>query len=190
MLANEENSTAVVLAGLMAIPFLFAFVSIWLWVALRRPQTAPGHWQAAHGPRARIPRSPRHASAVGAALDIAGHHARSASAIAAVQQMPGERSRYDHRADVVADPWTGADDDTDLAYYDTPSGNIWRLPGPAGLRPRSCDHGCQPGRYDRLDKTISGRSGRLRSALAMHKHTAWPPACSAVVGIANRAESS
>ena len=127
MLANEEHSTAVVLAGLMAIPFLLAFVSISLWVVLRRPQTAPGHRQAAHSPRARIPRRPRHAPIMGAPLDTAGHHARSASAIAAVQPMPGERSRSDHLTDAVADPWSGADDDTDLAYYDTPSGNIWRL---------------------------------------------------------------
>jgi hypothetical protein len=127
MLTSEENATAVVLAGLMAIPFLSAFVSISLWMALRRPQTAPGHLQAAHGPGAKIPRWPRHAPIMGAAVDTAGHHARSASAIAAVQPMPGEHFCSDHRADAVADSWAAADDDTDLAYYDTPSGNIWRL---------------------------------------------------------------
>src|SRR6266581_1624768 len=34
-----------------------------------------------------------------------------------------------------------------------------------------------------------GRSGRPRPALVMHKHTARPPACSAVVGIADGAEA-
>jgi hypothetical protein len=37
---------------------------------------------------------------------------------------------------------------------------------------------------------VTGRSGRSHPALAMHKHTAWPPACSAVAGIANGVESS
>lgn len=113
MLTNEETTTAAVLAGLMTIPFLLALVSVWLWVALRRPGTAPGHPQS------------RPAHATGAAADIAGDSGRSASAIA-VQPVPGEPSRYDHRAGAVADPRAGAEDDTDLDYYDTPSGNIWR----------------------------------------------------------------
>lgn len=25
----------------------------------------------------------------------------------------------------LTNPWPGGDDDTDCAYYDTPSGNIW-----------------------------------------------------------------
>jgi hypothetical protein len=37
---------------------------------------------------------------------------------------------------------------------------------------------------------VRGRSAHSRPPLAMHKHTAWPPACSAVVGIVNGAESS
>jgi len=107
--------TALVLAGLlMAIPFLFAAVSTWLWMALKRPGTTPGH-----------PRS-HHALATGAAADIAGHSVRSASAIAEVQPMPSESSRYDDLAEALAHPWAGAEDDTDLDYYDTPSGNIWR----------------------------------------------------------------
>jgi hypothetical protein len=35
--------------------------------------------------------------------------------------------------------------------------------------------------------TRSGRSGRSRPTLAMHKHTTWQPECSAVVGIADGA---
>ncbi len=138
MLTSEENTTAAVLTGLMAISFLLAFVSISLQVALRRPRTAPAHSQAANSTRARIRQWPRRASIMGAALDIAGHHARSASAIAAAQPMPGERSRSDHLTDAVADPWAGAEDDTDLAYYDTPSGNIWCLDDaqPRGVTPK------------------------------------------------------
>jgi hypothetical protein len=137
MLTNEENTTAVVLAGLTAIPFLLALVSISLWVAPRRPPTARGHSQAAHSARVRIPRWPRHAPITGTALDIAGHHARSAPAIAAAQPMPGELARPYHPAEAVADPWAGTGDDTDLAYYDTPSGNIWRLDAqPRRVMPR------------------------------------------------------
>jgi hypothetical protein len=63
----------------------------------------------------------------GAASGIAGHSARSTSATPAGQPMPSERSRHDHPADAAAGPWAGEEDDTDLDYYDTPSGNIWRL---------------------------------------------------------------
>ena len=35
-------------------------------------------------------------------------------------------------AEAVADPWAGSEDDTDLDYYDTPSGNIWRLDAQPG----------------------------------------------------------
>jgi hypothetical protein len=81
--------TALVLAGpLMAIAFLLAVVSIWLWVALNRPGT-------------------------------------------------DGRSRNDHPAEAAADLWAGTEDDTDLDYYDTPSGNIWRLdtqPGRAAAK--------------------------------------------------------
>lgn len=86
MLTDGENMTALVLAGWMAVAFLLAFAGISLWMALRRPGTAPGYSQAANW---------------------------------------------------VADPWAGAEDDTDLDYYDTPSGNIWRpaaQPGRAAAR--------------------------------------------------------
>ena len=36
----------------------------------------------------------------------------------------------------------------------------------------------------------SGNSGRSRQARAMHKYAAWPPACPAVVGVADGSESS
>jgi hypothetical protein len=39
-------------------------------------------------------------------------------------------------------------------------------------------------------RSVSGRSAHSRPVLAMHKHTAWQPACSAVAGIANGVESS
>ncbi len=125
--------TALVLTGLlMTIPFLLAFVSISLWMAFSRPGIAPGHSQAASCLRAKIPRRSRHARITGPASHIACHSVRSTSAIAAVQPTPRERSRYDHPADAVADPWAGAEDDTDLDYYDTPSGNIWRLDAQPG----------------------------------------------------------
>jgi hypothetical protein len=38
--------------------------------------------------------------------------------------------------------------------------------------------------------TERGSSKRSPPPLAVHKHTAWPPACSAVTGIASGVESS
>jgi hypothetical protein len=40
-----------------------------------------------------------------------------------------------------------------------------------------------------LTRAVRGRSVHSLSALATHKHTAWPPACLSVVGIGKRAES-
>jgi hypothetical protein len=37
---------------------------------------------------------------------------------------------------------------------------------------------------------LSAAAGVQHPALAMHKHAVWPPACSAVTGIANGVESS
>ena len=127
MLTNDENLTALALTGLMAISLLLAFVSISLWLAPRHPETAPGPLRAARWPRARNLLRPRHAHITGAAWDTAGQGGWSASVIGAVQPMHGERFRYDQLADVVADPQACAEDDTDLDYYDTPSGNLWRL---------------------------------------------------------------